>query len=195
MGLLPNTQTCRLRMRCDCRERFPPPPTSKETTSWRYRHASLHVRDVRDVRHVSWWMSGSFTRGGGENVPGIPGACTPAILRIWQEAHFNCMDIVSVFVINPSNLGPFCNQFRALSISHDPESYFIAVIWAHDWNIDVIITLSTTKTWWSSRSLGVDLPCLRKKICHQNTMWMRWKVCKFKDEDLTILRQVRYFLK
>ena len=27
------------------------------------------------VTHVSWCMSGSLTRGGGENVPGIPGAC------------------------------------------------------------------------------------------------------------------------
>ena len=27
------------------------------------------------VRHVPWCMSGSLTRGGGENVPGIPGAC------------------------------------------------------------------------------------------------------------------------
>ena len=25
---------------------------------------------------------------GGENVPGIPCACAPAILRIWQEAHY-----------------------------------------------------------------------------------------------------------
>ena len=39
------------------------------------------------VTHVPWCMSGSLTRGGGENVPGIPGACAPAILRIWQEAH------------------------------------------------------------------------------------------------------------
>ena len=39
------------------------------------------------VTHVPWCMSGSLTRGGGENVPGIPDACTPAILRIWQEAH------------------------------------------------------------------------------------------------------------
>ena len=39
------------------------------------------------VAHVPWCMSGSRTRGGGENVPGIPGACAPAILRIWQEAH------------------------------------------------------------------------------------------------------------
>ena len=27
------------------------------------------------VTHVPWYMSGSITRGGGENVPGIPGAC------------------------------------------------------------------------------------------------------------------------
>ena len=51
---------------------------------------------------------------------------------------------------------------------------------------DVMITTSMTKTWWSCRSLGVDLPCLRKKVCHQKTMWMRWKLCKCKDEDLKI---------
>ena len=39
------------------------------------------------VSHVPWCMSGSLTRGGGENVPGIPGACAPAILHIWQEVH------------------------------------------------------------------------------------------------------------
>ena len=39
------------------------------------------------VTHVPWCMLGSLTRGGGENVPGIPGACAPAILRNWQEAH------------------------------------------------------------------------------------------------------------
>ena len=38
------------------------------------------------VTHVPWCMSGSRTRGGGENVPGIPGACAHAILRILQEA-------------------------------------------------------------------------------------------------------------
>ena len=41
------------------------------------------------VTHVPWCMSGSLTCGDGENVPGIPGACAPAILRIWQEAHGN----------------------------------------------------------------------------------------------------------
>ena len=39
------------------------------------------------LTHVPWCMSGSLTCGDGGNVPGIPGACAPAILRIWQEAH------------------------------------------------------------------------------------------------------------
>ena len=39
------------------------------------------------VTHVPWCMPGSPTCGDGGNVPGIPGACAPAILRIWQEAH------------------------------------------------------------------------------------------------------------
>ena len=45
------------------------------------------------VTHVPWCMSGSLTCGGGENVPGIPGACAPAILRIWQEAHVILLSI------------------------------------------------------------------------------------------------------
>ena len=39
------------------------------------------------VTHVPWCMSGSLACGDGENVPGIPGACALASLRIWQEAH------------------------------------------------------------------------------------------------------------
>ena len=35
------------------------------------------------VTHVPWCMSGSLTCGDGKYVPGIPGACAPAILRIW----------------------------------------------------------------------------------------------------------------
>ena len=67
MGLLPIKQNCRLRMR---RERFP-------------RHRIQRKPVVTDpgmhhgtcVTHMPWCMSGSLTRGGGENVPGIPGAC------------------------------------------------------------------------------------------------------------------------
>ena len=33
MGLLPDTYNCGLRMRRECRERFPPPSITKETAS------------------------------------------------------------------------------------------------------------------------------------------------------------------
>ena len=50
------------------------------------------------VTHVPWCMSGSLTCSDGENVPGIPGACAPAILRIWQEAHGHGM---AYFLVSP----------------------------------------------------------------------------------------------
>ena len=70
MGLLLDTQNYWLRMRRECRERFP-------------RHQLQRKPLVSDpgmhhgtcVTHVSWCVSGSLTSGGGENVPGIPGAC------------------------------------------------------------------------------------------------------------------------
>ena len=70
MGLLPDTQNRGLRMHRGCRERFP-------------RHRLQRKPLVNDpgmhhgtcLTHVSWCMSGSLNRGGGENVPGISGAC------------------------------------------------------------------------------------------------------------------------
>ena len=44
---------------------FSPPPASKETASYRHRHASRHVRNAR-------YMSGSLIRGGEEDVSGVP---------------------------------------------------------------------------------------------------------------------------
>ena len=63
--LLPDTQNCWLRMRRECRERFP-------------RHQLQRKPPVSDpgmhhdtcVTHVPWCRSGSLTRGGGENVAG-----------------------------------------------------------------------------------------------------------------------------
>ena len=47
MGLLPDTWNYGLRMRRECRERFPP-----ATAGHRSRHASRHVRHARAVMHV-----------------------------------------------------------------------------------------------------------------------------------------------
>ena len=71
MGLLPDTQNCGLRMRRECRERF---PRHRLQMKPRVNDPGMHHGTC--VTHVPWVMSGSLTRGGGENVPGIPGLCT-----------------------------------------------------------------------------------------------------------------------
>ena len=61
--------------------------------------AILACITARAWPHVPWSMSGSLTRGGGENVPGIPGACAPAIFRIWQEAHWTSIRYACAVVV------------------------------------------------------------------------------------------------
>ena len=51
-GLLTDTLSCGLRMRREWRERFSPPRASKQTASYRSRHASRHGRHARAVMHV-----------------------------------------------------------------------------------------------------------------------------------------------
>ena len=48
------------------------------------------------VMHVPWCMSGSLIRGGGENVPGIPGACTTRNLHISQELKKSSCDSLMI---------------------------------------------------------------------------------------------------
>ena len=50
---------------------FPPPSTWKETSTV----SDPGVHHGTCVTHVPWRMPGSLARNGGENVPGIPGAC------------------------------------------------------------------------------------------------------------------------
>ena len=78
------------------------------------------------VTHVPWCMSGLLTRGGGENVPGIPGACAPAIWRIWQEAHsarLKCT-IPCVFLLASifSFLQNFSQSLPALAVAFIPST-------------------------------------------------------------------------
>ena len=54
----------------ECRERFP--------HHWLQRKPLVSKPGMHHgtcVMHVPWCMSGLLTRGGGEKVPGIPGAC------------------------------------------------------------------------------------------------------------------------
>ena len=70
MGLLPDAQNYRLRMCRECRESFPRHRLQRKPL---VGDPSTHHSTC--ITHVPWCMSGSLTRGDGENVPGIPGAC------------------------------------------------------------------------------------------------------------------------
>ena len=60
MGLLPDTQNCELRMRRECRERFP-----RRRLQRRPKVSDPGVHHGTCVTHVPWCMSGSLTRSGG----------------------------------------------------------------------------------------------------------------------------------
>ena len=50
------------------------------------------------VTHVPWCMSGSLTRGGGENVPGIPGACATRNFTYLVRGPWVTPDLTSSFL-------------------------------------------------------------------------------------------------
>ena len=61
-----------LRMRRECRERF---PCHRLQRTPLVSDPGMHHGNGTCVTDVPWCMSGSLTWGGGENVAGIPGAC------------------------------------------------------------------------------------------------------------------------
>ena len=80
-------------MRWECRERFP-------------RHILQGKPLVSDpgmhhgtcVTHVPWCISGSPTRGGGENVPGVPGACATRNFTYLARGSLTCFLYCWIFV-------------------------------------------------------------------------------------------------
>ena len=65
MGLLPDTHNCELRMHRVCRKRFSHHRLQRKPI---VSYPGMHHGTC--VTHVPCCMSGSLTRGGGENVPG-----------------------------------------------------------------------------------------------------------------------------
>ena len=74
------------------------PPTSKET-------AQLAIPACITARasHVLWCISGSLTHGGGENVPGIPGACANCNSTYLVRGPWNFISLV-IFTPCPLNV-------------------------------------------------------------------------------------------
>ena len=82
------------------------------------------------VTHVPWCMSGSLTCGDGENVPGIPGACASAILRIWKEAHGYIKTIsVSYTIPGISYMKMDCKWYRHLTGLHSLTNDNALTLW------------------------------------------------------------------
>ena len=82
------------------------------------------------VTHVPWYMSGSLTCGGGESVPGIPGTCGAALLRMWQETHA----VKSLKLIWKSGTSSW-----KLSVPND----WVAVTWLKDMSPGPLFTKKT----------------------------------------------------
>ena len=68
MGLLPDTKNLGCACTGNAGNVFPRHRLQRTTNDPGMHHGTC-------VTHVPWYMSGSLTRVGGENVPGIPGAC------------------------------------------------------------------------------------------------------------------------
>ena len=91
------------------------------------RHASRH-----GVTHVSWCMSGSLTRGGGENVPGISRRMrNPQFLRIWQEAHYGRFKGCWQFAVHIFTCGASRSVSWPMSILKSRDSGACAWNWIH----------------------------------------------------------------
>ena len=137
MGLLPDTnKNCGLRMRRECWERFHRQRVQRKAL---VINPGMHYGTC--VAHVPWYMSGSLSRGVGENVPGIPDAyATLIFLRIWQEAHWRKHDLnwtLSIIVVIIHACGR-CALFVATVHNHCPfhqnvHIYIIKILWITIW--------------------------------------------------------------
>ena len=78
MGLLPDTWNCGLRMRRECRERFP------RHRGLAIRRASRHVRDACAVMHAGIAnQQFPFKSVAGKTFPAFLAHAQPAILCVW----------------------------------------------------------------------------------------------------------------
>ena len=84
---------------------FSAPPTSKESASYRSRHASRHVRHARDVMHDG--IANPHWRG--KTYPAFPAHAQPSILHIWQEAH---LEYYKIFVLKFMIVNNDCQPLR-----------------------------------------------------------------------------------
>ena len=110
MSLLPDMQNCGLRMCRGCRVRFPRHRLQRKLL---ISDPGLHCGTC--VTHAPWYMSGSLTHGGRENVPGIPGACATCnfvyLIRGPWLPWFKVLDMHNSFISLFVNLNQIQHHF------------------------------------------------------------------------------------
>ena len=117
MGLIPDTQTCGLRMRRECRERFPHHRFQRKP-----RVSDHGVHHGTCPTHVPWCMSGSLTHGGGENVSGACATRNFACLlrgpwRLWCGLNRLGLFVHMILIV-------FCFQHTFLFLFDQNNLYF-----------------------------------------------------------------------
>ena len=125
MGLLPDTWDCGEHVRRERRKRFPRPRLQRKPL---VSDPDMHHGTC--VTHVPWCMSGSLNRDGGENVPGIPGACATRNFTYltggpwWELAFFTEAVGRYIHVQKQDGAGPLC-EVQVKGKGNDP-THFIA---------------------------------------------------------------------
>ena len=121
MGLLPDMLNCGLHMHRECRERFP--------RHWLQRKPLISDTGMHHgacVTHMPWCMSGSLTRGGGKNVPGIPGACATRNFTYLARGQWPCLlsprSCLVICIYHIITLMAIMSIFHIIKIHHLPST-------------------------------------------------------------------------
>ena len=137
-------------MRRACRERFP-----------RHRlHRKLVVSDPSMhhgtcVTHVPWCMSGSLTLGGGENIPGIPGACaTPNFTYLargpcWCARFSYCQVIITDYMHHVPNIVDFLPKKIPQPLLPHNNAFLMGRAWHKLWIASLTPEKNNGTTWIS----------------------------------------------
>ena len=175
MGLLPDKQNCGSRMRRECRERF-----SRHRFQRKPLVSDPSIHHGTCVTHVPWCMLGLLTRGGGENIPGIPGACATRNFTylargpsIWLSK--------TVRVLGRSISGSCWNSLfennninRMLSMLHPdppkrPRVYIFSLIWGWSTYVHSIINIGISCYYtYVMMHDTVDTSPTVDRICHKS---------------------------
>ena len=147
MGLLPDTYNYGLRMCRECWERFPRQRLQRKPL---VSDPGMHHGTC--VTHVPWCMSGSLTRAGGENVPGIPGACATHSFTYLSRGPWNmCSDPIERY---------YTLTIKELEVCWPPS---LAIPWSACWLQGGMCLASYNSP---DTMVKVESVCLLQMVCH-----------------------------